>query len=111
MRSFRWGPGAAIFLEVDNTIGTALIEAEVVVDDGVNDVEVRYVDPEGGVLHPRHVVERVAFARVSRRPVAPRPPPGNGGADVPPLDFGDSANPGPDYVEAWRRRGWRSGGG
>lgn len=99
MRSLRWGRGAAVFVE--GTKPGELVEAEVLVDDGVSPVRVRFVESR--------LEDDVAFSRVSRRPVAPSPPPGAGGRDVPPLRFGDRRAPGPDHVEPFRWRGWRSG--
>lgn len=93
-RSFRWGPGSPVYVD-------QVIQAVVVLDDGEGDVELCYL--------ATRETDRVAFARLARRQVAPQPPPGRGGHDVPPLRFGDRQNPGPDHVEPYRWRGWRSG--
>lgn len=97
MRSLRWGPGTPVFVD-------ELVEAEVLVDDGEGLVRIRYTEPRFN-----RAEDGVAYARISRRPVAPQPPPGAGGRDVPPLRFGDRQNPGPDHVDPIRWRGWRSG--
>jgi hypothetical protein len=99
MRSLRWGRDAAVYVE--GVKPGELVEAEVLVDDGVGEVEVR-------LLATREVV-KVPFARLARRAVAAQPPPGRGGHDVAPLHFGDRKNPGPDHREPWRWRGWREG--
>lgn len=94
MRSLRWGPRTPVYID-------DVIAAEVLEDDGEGDVLVRY--------EATRETDRVAFARISRRHVAAQPPPGAGGRDVPPLDFGDRNAPGPDHVEPYRWRGWRQG--
>jgi hypothetical protein len=97
-RSIKMAPEAPVY--VTNRPGRR--EAgEVVSDSGIGPIDVRII-ATGEIEH----VE-IRDLQVRRTPA--RPPPGAGGRDVPPLHFGDRSTPGPDYVEAWRTHGWRSG--
>lgn len=95
-RPHRYGEGARVF--VSDRPGRRE-PADVVSDSGIGPIEVRIL--------ATGTIELVAYRDLSIRHVAGvAPPPGAGGRDVPPLDFGTRAHPGPDYQEP-RTRGWR----